>query len=425
MWYTYKLYLAVLLSLSFVSNSLAGRSKTSGEITLEHNIIYKDNDFNYERDSSSGIFARLEYKYKTDGNLRWITRGYARSTPKFHDNDVIIIEEFYLDYRPWDSWIFKLGSQLFNWSATEAFHPADVLNARNFKGATDQEEKLGEPMLSIEKRIEDASIIVFYMPLLTAPIYPADSFLKDSPASSFSFGEHLFVSSDNEELDSDWDSQFGFNIQKLLGDADISLHYLNIYDRSTILLHHENGKVRPVSFKMQQIGGTYQQAFGGNLIKLELAHRLYKDEFNVTDPLTATTETTEISDNTQLAFGYEYGWNTDDGGEVTLLAEAMSVQGVTKAERQSNYVFQNDILFGYRFAFNDSMSKELLFTVIADIEREEEFIYSASYEQRINDTWKFRTGVRYVDAKQKETVPVGLERLDGVHAAFIKLTSHF
>ena len=51
----------------------------------------------------------------------------------------LFVEESYLLYKK-NPWQVKAGFQVFNWSATEVFHPSDIINSK-FIGSDDSDKK--------------------------------------------------------------------------------------------------------------------------------------------------------------------------------------------------------------------------------------------------------------------------------------------
>ena len=65
------------------------------------------------------------------------------------------------------------GYKVFNWSATEAFHPVDTINSRNNDGDLESLEKKGELTLEFEAAIlEDGLLNFYYWPRFEDPEFP-------------------------------------------------------------------------------------------------------------------------------------------------------------------------------------------------------------------------------------------------------------
>ena len=74
-------------------------------------------------------------------------RLYGRIDQQDSGRTVLVVEELWLEWKTSDLRV-RVGADLLNWSATEAFHPADIMNARNLDSDVESYEKVGEPMVS-------------------------------------------------------------------------------------------------------------------------------------------------------------------------------------------------------------------------------------------------------------------------------------
>jgi hypothetical protein len=129
-----------------------------------------------------------------------------------------------------------------------------------------------------------------------------------------------------------------------------------------------------------------------------------------------------------LAFGWDYGFGHDGGGDSTFILEHQRMMGVDKSTRQALSYFQNDLLLGYRLAFNDVMGKELFFSIIYDLEKEngDEFIYTIRYAQRLSDVWSTTFDLRVIDAAPVDpNNPLGVEFFDEDQQFTFKLKRYF
>ena len=115
-------------------------TESGGEITLESRF-FQDDKKSKTDDYGIGTYFRLQQGIEYDWlstNLR--VAGRVDSVDK--DRNLVYFEEAWVQAQ----YLFlnvKVGSQLFNWSATEAFHPAEIINARNFDSNLENAEKIG------------------------------------------------------------------------------------------------------------------------------------------------------------------------------------------------------------------------------------------------------------------------------------------
>ncbi len=426
------LLLAFFLPLTILAEDWSHK----GEVSLQWRRFDDDNNVGTE-DTGALVFTRLESVYEDEMN-RHVFRGFARVDQKDSDRDFMALEDFYfsryLDEE--QSWLALAGYKLYNWTATEAFHPADVINSRNFDSDLEYFEKLGELTVEVTGLFDWGSVSFFIWPRFQKPQFPGDR-------SRLGFGLDLAnpqaISGSN--IGEEWTFQGGARVGFTLDDGDVSFHLIHHVDRNfPITGTHEytfnsllgrfvpndlnafQNNPTPYYFKKTQAGGTLQYAFSNLLVKFEGAYRIFQDDVSI---LTVNGERKPI-DHGEVALGFEYMLPVNfEGGDTSLFLEGGTILGTTKEERALLGAFQRDVLLGVRHSFNDIMGSELFLSIIHDIERDDERLYNFSYSRRLSDFWKVSAGLRIYDAKQKGTNPVGLESLDGAHHVLINLNRFF
>ena len=405
------------LALILIAPQAHSSVRVRGEAGIESRLFNGDG-VGATEDFNIGPYARTELKARR-GMYRGLGRVFLREDFFDAGRGIFILEEFWAGWRA-NGWKVRLGAQLFNWTATEAFHPADILNSRNLDSDVENTEKLGEPALRVSKSIGQGVIEAYFLPTRIAPRLPGSA--SRLSLSGTDSGDALWVSNDGSLSRGNIEIQGALRASQTFGSADIAVHLVHHRDRSqpVITLDPQNALLTPVYLPVSQYGGTYQQALGAWLAKLELA---WRDFDNPDRPTRLGTVSQE--DHGQAAAGLEFGWAGNSGSESALVLEGQRIFGVARAERANLHLFQNDILFGVRHAFNDTQSKELFASVLIDAERNSELLWSARYSQRIGDTWSVKTGFRIVQAPQKSSVAAGLETLRAADQIFLTVIRHF
>ncbi len=391
--------------------------ESRGEVTLESRI-FTDDAVAETVDEGFGLFSRLDLGYRK-GAWRLRLRGFARVDAQDDSRDLVAVEEAFAGYRK-RGWEARLGIQMLNWTATEAFHPADVVNSRNLDSDIENPEKLGELMVSLRRRLGEGSLTGYYLPRLEAPELPASSSRLSFAPPGFDFTDPVWLEdSDTPSTDSRSD-QWGLRVNQTIGDADLALFYLDHLDRQqpVVLIDAETASLTPVYQRVANIGLTWLQIAGDWVLKLEAAHKDFQEQ-------RGAYRAFRQQDHTQIAFGIDYGWVNGRGADATLLLEGQAFLGVGEAERAALGIFQRDLLAGYRHAFNDVMGRELLLTFIFDIERDPEHLLNIRYQQRLSDTWRVQGGLRWIEAPQKDALPIGLELLDEANQIYLELSRFF
>lgn len=418
-------FLLTLLCLIPLSSSNAfARLRFKGEVALESRQ-FTDDDNDETEDAGVALFTRLEASFK---RRRWqaSVRGFGRYDAVDENREIYGIEEAWLGYRG-RGWEFRAGYQMLNWTATEAFHPADFINSRNFDTNIENAEKFGELMVSFRKKLGRGGLTFYYMPRFEEPEFPGPASRLSLVPEGFDLGPYRIWEDDGDLTRDKNVNQWGARFTQTLDNVDLSMHYIDHIERNLpifVPLDEDNFPdpdgtlITPIYQRVIDVGGTYLQIMGPWIAKVEFSHK----NFIKPDGLSFLPE---ISDHGQAAFGLEYGWATKSGADAVLLFEAQGFIGPGETRRAALNPFQRDVLLGYSHAWNDTMDRQLLVTLIHDIERSDETLINARYSQRLTDTWKVQGGFRIVEAPQKDEDPVGLELLHEANQVYLTLTRFF
>jgi hypothetical protein len=409
------LILAVLAAGLCASANASARVR--GEIGFESRWFEGDG-IGRTADFNLGPYSRLELKTRR-GPARALGRVFARHGFFEPGRTVVVLEELWAGWRG-GGWKFRAGAQLFNWTATEAFHPADILNSRNFDSNVESAEKIGEPSLRASRAIGPGVLEAFFFPVRMSPRLPGGASRLSLTGSEV--GDALWVSDTGALSRSDLEAQGGLRAAATTGSADWAVHLVRHRDRSQPVsaVDPRNLRPTPVYLPVTQFGGTYQQAFGPSLLKLEFAWRDFDNPAGSTRLGTISRE-----DHGQIAAGLELGWDSPSGWESAVVLEGQRLFGVDRATRAGLHLFQNDFLIGLRHAFNDAQSRELFASFLFDAERRAEYLWSFRYSQRVLDAWSVAAGARIIQAPQKAAAASGLEVLRAADQIHLTFARHF
>ncbi len=436
-------YLLFLLLLGLPALALAAQWRSQGEVSVESRVFSDDGDAATRDDNASlvplrgnlALFARLEISWR-QGPWRLAFRAFGRADHADDERSLTAIEEAWVDYRR-GVWELRFGAQMLDWTATEAFHPADTINSRNLDSDLERPEKLGELMLSVRRRLGSGSVTAYWLPRYQAPVFPSRRSRLAFVPPEVEVGGALWIEDDGMVAPDSFGHQWGLRLTRNLGSADLGLHVLRHQDRQQPVFRFDaEGRLRPLYLPVLEVGGTWLQVAGAWVLKIEFSHRDFDNPALPVDLGDSTAVAVSRLDHSQLAVGIEWGWTYSSGADATLLWEAQSVLGVDAAERSQLAVFQRDALIGYRHSWNDVRGRVLLATIIFDLEREHELLFNLRYQQRLSDTWSVETGLRRIDAPVKghppggieggeHDSPRGLELLDGSDQLFLNLRRYF
>ena len=401
--------------------------QSRGEVAFEGRVFTADDDPGTQ-DYNAGLFTRLEAR-NSHHFIKEKIRLYGRLDAEDDARTLLVIEEAWVQakVKPFE---LRLGIDLLNWSATEAFHPADVFNSRNLDSDFERYEKVGEPMAALSSTIPGGSVTLIYMPLFVAPKLP-------SPHSRTAFagvdpitGDRLVISQTlaldvhGNRLGADHVANQGaLRLRQSFLGADVELHLVHHVDRQQPEVGLLPSSATPVLIyrTVTQLGATYQQACGALLVKVEGAYRWFTPNRRngPWGPLLPR-------DHGQLALGLEYGLPHSSGAESSLIAEGQGIVGVGDARAAALSIFQRDVLLGYRLAFNDVQSRAVFASVIMDVQRPEEIFAAVSYSQRLGETWQLSLAARFFHAPPRRGgQPFGLQLLDKADHLRIILSRYF
>lgn len=417
-----------------------------GELALESRV-FKDDDDADSQDWGIGAYSQLEVNYDS-GVFSHVFRATARVDRKDQGRNFVTFEDAYLSARVFGSTKLLAGYKIFNWSATEAFHSADQVNSRNYDGELENLEKKGELTVEAELPLYRGTFSLYFFPRFEDPKLPSPS--SRIGGTGIDLGGPTVVDGMDADTNDKWVPQFGVRTVQYLDWGDLSAYALKHVNRNYPLLGtHQYSQQpffpgtrlapddeTPTTYYLPswQFGSTAQVLTESGVLKFEGAYYKFDDHKPIfdlglyaQDPIREDTDDylQEREDHGELVLGYEHNFYHDNGTQSTLLFEAVTLLGLNKEERAATSIFQRDVFLGHRFSFNDTMGKEILFSVIADLERTREYLFNLSYAQRLSNTWKIETSLRVYDAPQKGEFPQGLETLDESTGVNLTLTRFF
>jgi len=400
-----------------------------GEIVVEARGFLDDSDPG-TRDAEFGLASRLEIEHK-HGRFEERVRLLGRMDSLNRRRSVFLPEDIWAQAR-FGLLRVRAGAELINWSATEAFHPADVLNARNFDSDIQNFEKRGEPMLDLQLGpLRSTTLKLLVMPFRTQPFFPPPN-SRMSFAPGISFGDDLRVDRAGHFSNSDWGPQAALELEQVIGSADISLHVLEHMDRSQPVVGVDLQHNRPARLyqTVRQLGLTYQQVFGPLIVKVEGVYRWFQRPDSLTGRFAPFSLEGQPVPSSQLpdrdhaagAIGLEYGVVHDSGAQSTFVLEGTALIGPDKPTRIQLTVFQRDVLVGYRLDLGDEQARNLFVGFIFDLERWGETLTTVECSQRLGEAWSARLRAR-VFTGERDLFGLGvLRKADSLQ---VLVTRHF
>ena len=261
---------------------------------------------------------------------------------------------------------WRVGINTMFWGVTESQHLVDVINQIDQVEGIDGEEKLGQPMIHLN-RYQDWGVLDFLV--LTGfrerTFSEAEGRLRlplvvDTSAATY------------ESSDEEKHIDYAFRFSQTYGDLDLGISLFDGTNRDPQLVPglDSNGQavLIPHYVQMTQLAVDLQLIVEDWTWKLEMFHR-------DTDP----------SAYQALTGGFEYTFYSvfDSGIDLGSLAE----YSYDSRDQGQRGVFDRDLFIGARFGFNDAQSSELLAGFVVDTEKGSQ-TFRLEGNRRIGDSWK-------------------------------------
>jgi hypothetical protein len=322
--------------------------------------------------TSDGFEGSLALNFEAD----WYGERSRVSIEPFLRLDSVDTERSHFDLREayWavegEGWEVLAGFNKVFWGVTESRHLVDIVNQTDLVEDLDQEQKLGQPMISLSLERNWGLVELFAMPYFRERTFPGmDGRLRtplsvdtESARYDASAGEH------HTDVALRWSHYFG--------DVDIGVYVFHGTGREPKLLPSSEGQTLvPFYHQATQLGIDLQYTRDAWLWKLEAIARDGLD-----DRFFATVA------------GFEYTWYGIGEGDSDLgvLVEYLyDDRGPTEPVT----VFDDDLFFGARWALNDTQDTSLLAGVALDT-NEPEWFFSLEAERRIGEDFFAKARVR-------------------------------
>lgn len=417
---------AVLLLSSWPASARAELDVGSrGELGFESRLFYPD-DTEASDIGNVAMVGRLQVDAEVDAldELSARARVFSRLDPYDDARTRIVPEEVYLNAEL-DPLRLRIGYQMLNWTATEAFHPADIINSRILDGSFENPEKIGEPIAALRLDIPAGNVELYAMPVFTAPVLPSARSPLSLSGPELALGDALVLERDGEVTDRRFQPQWGARVQQTWGSADVSVHVVQHIDRTTPIVAFDAaaGVARPLFQALTQIGGTYQHAVDATLLKIEAAYRVFERPESGMTALGPVPRRNHVL----AAAGIEHSLSRGDGSDTAFILE-----GQVLIPTQADYpkllepLFQHDVLVGVRHAWNDEQSTTLLVTAIVDVEHRDQLVFGAAIGRRLGEAWGLSTGLRFLRfPPEVSAAPVLFEHLHDAHHVYLDLKRYF
>jgi len=284
---------------------------------------------------------------------------------------------------------YLVGSTILFWGKVESYNPVDIVNALDYSRGVLRSEKRGAPMVRLSWPAGPGQIDLLAIDFVEN-IYP-DRSLRERPsllvndnAAGFSGG----AGRDDIATAARWSGYFG--------DIDLGVSWFRGTGHAPRLLPRANGTLTPDYSRITQLGLDIQSLHGDTAIKAELIHRRGQyDRLGSANNYAAGV------------VGIEHNLYdlAESGRDLVLIAE------YARDERRgrSHSGFQNDLVLGGRWLWNDVEDTEILTLLARDLDNAAQTL-TITADRRLTDSLSFEATARWPERLARDPNSAALAR---------------
>jgi hypothetical protein len=269
-----------------------------------------------------------------------------------------------------EGWELLAGFNKVFWGVTESRHLVDIINQSDLVEDLDQEQKLGQPMISAMLERDWGLLEVFVMPYFRERTFPgADGRL----------GAPLTVDTDAAVYESSAEqhhTDIALRWSHYYGDVDIGVSLFHGTGREPRLTPSGDGQALvPFYHQVTQLGIDLQYTREAWLWKLEAIAR-----DGLADDFFASV----------AGFEYTFYGINEGSSDLGVIVEYLYDD---RAPTEPVTLFDNDLFLGARWALNDTQDTSLLAGVVLD-NNESEWFFNLEAERRIGEDYSAAARLR-------------------------------
>ena len=347
----------------------------SGNVALELFLFAEDPRSEQQFDNNATLSFQPKWSgYWNDGDDRWSAELFFRADDRDNErNHADIRELLWLHIDGDNEW--RVGINTMFWGVVESQHLVDVINQIDQLEGIDGEDKLGQPMVHL-KHYEDWGVLDF----LVLPGFRERSFQSETgrPRTDPPVDVDAVTYESSEE---DEHIDYAIRYSHTVDQVDFGLSWFKGTNRDPEFVAGLNASGEPVLVpnyeQMTQIGVDILLIDDVWTWKLEMIHRE-----------TASVDYEAFTGGVEYTF---YGIFKSDVDFGTLIE--YSHDNRAQGERG---VFDRDLFFGGRLAFNDIQSTQILAGFVIDTDKQSRS-FRVEADRRLGDTWKASVEVQIFD----------------------------
>ena len=284
---------------------------------------------------------------------------------------------------------YLVGSTILFWGKVESYNPADIVNALDYSRGLLRSEKRGAPMVRLSWPAGPGQIALLAIDFVEN-IYPGNA-LRERPALPVNDNAATFsggAGRDDIATAARWSGYFG--------DIDLGVSWFRGPGHAPRLLPRANGTLTPDYSRITQLALDIQSLHGDTAIKAEVIHRRGQyDRLGSASSYAAGVAGIEHNLYDLAA----------SGRDLVLIAE------YARDDRRgrSHSGFQNDLILGGRWLWNDVEDTEILTLLARDLDNGAQTL-TITADRRLTDSLSFEATARWPERLARDPNSTALAR---------------
>ncbi len=368
--------LFVLLTIVVAAPAPADEStwEFSGSAALQTRGFVQDHLWSGQdpSDVQVSLSAELEMHWRSaNGDQRASFIPFVRWDETDDERTHVDLREAYWAYEGADFEILVGANKVF-WGVTESVHLVDIINQTDLVEDIDQEDKLGQPMISLALQRDWGLLDLYVLPYFRERTFPGlDGRFRTALPVDW---DDAVYESRSEKTHTD----FALRYSHYFGDVDVGLYYFRGTNREPRLQLATDGQsLIPHYDQIGQLGLDLQYTRGAWLWKLEA---IIRDGFD------------ESFAAAVAGFEYTFYQVAESAADIGFL---MEYQYDNRSASEPLTLADNDLFVGGRLALNDAQDTALLAGVVVDMDTAETF-FNIEAERRFGDSVVVELRIRVI-----------------------------
>lgn len=319
------------------------------------------------------LIAEPEFRWRFDNGDQVTVTPYLQLDGQDSERSHFDLREAYWRHFG-ENWDVLIGVNKVYWGVTESRHLVDVINQVDSVVDVDEEDRLGQPMISLSTQRDWGRLELFLLPGFRERTFAG-------PDGRLRFA--LPVDDDNAIYESGAKEKhidFAVRYSHYIGDWDIGAHWFYGTGREPrFTLSANNQRLLPNYDLITQIGFDLQYTKNAWLWKFEGIVRQGQGRTF-----------------TALVGGFEYTFYQirKSAADLGLLIEYLRDDRNGNPALAPATLFQNDLFVGVRLALNDIQDTSVLVGAIVDLDNQST-LFQIEAERRLGDDWSAEVQARF------------------------------